>query len=60
MNQGLVDESRKKTPGDDPRRRYYQLMSLGRVVLEADIERLRNVIRHAKSRLKPAPHGAKG
>jgi len=54
MEDGLVEESRRKIPGDDPRRRYYQLTPLGRTVLAADVERLRSVVRHARSRLKPA------
>ncbi len=51
MDQGLVEESRKQS--EDPRRRYYQLTALGRTVLEADIERLKNVLRHARANLKP-------
>ncbi len=52
MDQGLVEESHKKS--DDPRRRCYHLTALGRAVLEADVERLKNVVRHARSSLRPA------
>lgn len=54
MDRGLVHESRRAIADDDPRRRYYELTALGRSVLEADIERLKNVVREAKLRLKPA------
>jgi DNA-binding PadR family transcriptional regulator len=57
MNQGLVEEARRKIKDDDPRRRYYGLTGLGRSVLEADIERLKNVVREANLRLKPAASG---
>lgn len=53
MNQGLVVEARRKDTNDDPRRRYYELTNLGRSVLEADVERLKNVVREAKLRFKP-------
>ena len=52
LDQDLAEQSRKKS--DDPRRRYYQLTALGRAVLEADVERLKSVVRHARSSLKPA------
>jgi DNA-binding PadR family transcriptional regulator len=52
MDQGLVEEIRRKLAGDDPRRRYYGLTDLGRHVLEADVERLKNVVREARLRLK--------
>jgi DNA-binding PadR family transcriptional regulator len=52
MDQGLVEEVRRKIAGDDPRRRYYGLTELGRRVLEADVERLKNVVREARLRLK--------
>lgn len=34
-------------PGDDPRRRYWQLTTLGRRVLAAETERLRELVRRA-------------
>ena len=33
---------------DDSRRRYYKLTDLGRVVLTAEIERLANLVEHAR------------
>jgi DNA-binding PadR family transcriptional regulator len=60
MNQGLVEEVRRKIADDDPRRRYYGLTALGRSVLEADVERLKNVVREARVLLKPsASEGAR-
>jgi len=55
MAQGMVAEERRRSQGDDPRRRYYALTSLGRRVLAADVERLKNVVREAKERLRD-PH----
>jgi DNA-binding PadR family transcriptional regulator len=39
--------------GDDPRRRYFRLTSLGRGVLAAEVVRLESVVREAKLRLQP-------
>lgn len=52
MDQNLVQEARR-TAGDDPRRRYYRLSSLGRGVLSAEISRLEGVVRQARLHLKP-------
>ena len=54
MDQGLVEEGRRNAANDDPRRRYYALTNLGRGVLQADVERLKSVVREASRRLKPA------
>lgn len=35
---------------DDPRRRYYALTELGRLVLEAEVERLESMARMARAR----------
>src|SRR5215813_2315011 len=51
MDLGLIDESRMSA--NDPRRRYYQLSSVGRRVLSAEIERLEQVVREAKQHLRP-------
>ena len=59
MNQGLVEEAGKKIKDDDPRRRYYELTGLGRSVLEADVERLKSVVREANLRLKAASGGSR-
>src|SRR5579864_5935508 len=53
MNQGMVQESARRSASDDPRRRYYRLTSFGRRVLESDIERLEGVVREARLRLHP-------
>jgi DNA-binding PadR family transcriptional regulator len=51
MNQGMVEQERRR-PGDhDPRRRYYRLTSFGRRVLAADVERLKSVVREARLKL---------
>jgi DNA-binding PadR family transcriptional regulator len=47
LAEGLVEESRRRPPGerDDPRRKYYTLTSLGRGVINAECERLQELIR---------------
>jgi DNA-binding PadR family transcriptional regulator len=51
LDQGLVSESPKRS--DDIRRRYYRLTAMGRRVLGAEIHRLENIFRVAKSQLRP-------
>jgi DNA-binding PadR family transcriptional regulator len=59
MNQGLVEDAPRQSEDDDPRRRYYRLTAFGRRVLEADVERLKNVVREAAVRLhQPKPKRA--
>src|SRR3954469_24474922 len=53
VNQGMVEEARAPSPGDDPRRRYYKLSRFGRGVLAAEINRLDGVVRHARAHLRP-------
>lgn len=53
IDQGLVEETRPPTANDDPRRKYYALTDFGRTVLQADVERLKHVVREAGRRLKP-------
>ena len=51
--QGLAEEVRRSSAeGDDGRRRYYRLSSLGRGVLAAEIARLEGVVRDARLRLQ--------
>jgi len=50
MKQGLVEET--GSDGDNPRRRYYRLTGLGRGVFNAEIDRLRGVVDHARRHLK--------
>jgi DNA-binding PadR family transcriptional regulator len=56
-SQGLVDEAPRPLMADDPRRKYYCLTEFGRRVLEADIVRLRRVVREANLRLREANPG---
>jgi DNA-binding PadR family transcriptional regulator len=52
LNQGLVSEIAKRGE-EDSRRRYYRLTSLGKRVVNAEIDRLESVFRHAKAHLRP-------
>jgi DNA-binding PadR family transcriptional regulator len=52
MNQGIVEDAPRRSEDDDPRRRYYRLTQFGRKVLAADVERLEELIRAAKTRLR--------
>jgi len=55
-----VEELGRRAGDDDPRRRYYRLTLPGRGVLEAEISRLAEVVREARSRLQIArPSAAK-
>jgi len=47
-----VEELGRRAGDDDPRRRYYRLSLAGRGVLEAEIARLAEVVREARSRLQ--------
>jgi len=52
MTQELVHEGRPPASDLDPRRRYYRLTALGRRVLEADVARLKRVVREAGAHLR--------
>src|SRR5581483_10338699 len=52
MNQGMVENAPRRSADDDPRRRYYRLTAFGRRVLAADVQRLEELIRAAKARLR--------
>jgi len=55
-----VEELGRRAGDEDPRRRYYRLTLAGRGVLEAEIARLAEVVREARSRLQTArPSAAK-
>jgi DNA-binding PadR family transcriptional regulator len=54
MQQGLVEESHRPGPDEDARRRYYRLTRLGKTVLRAELDRLEQVVREGRLRLKPA------
>ena len=59
VDHGLVQEVSRRGAGEDPRRRYYRLSSLGRTVLSGEIARLEGVVRDARLRLQTAkPRGA--
>jgi DNA-binding PadR family transcriptional regulator len=48
---GLIEESdRSPVPGEDQRRRYYRLSSLGTRVLSAEAQRLSEVVAIAKAK----------
>jgi DNA-binding PadR family transcriptional regulator len=53
MKQGLVEEVAGRSDDGNSRRRYYRLTGLGRGVLSAEIERLREVVDHADANLRP-------
>lgn len=55
MDQGIVEDAPRRSAEDDPRRRYYRLTSFGRRILAADVARLEDLVREAKSHLR-APH----
>ena len=49
---GWVQELGPRRGDDDPRRRYYRLTDAGRDLLRAETERLTQVVREARSRLR--------
>ena len=51
MTRGMVEETGRRSAGEDPRRRYYRLTALGRRVLTAEVARLEDILREAKSYL---------
>lgn len=55
VEQGLIAEvNRRRTAGDDPRRRYYRLTPLGIAVARAETRRLSQLVRMARAKgLKP-------
>jgi DNA-binding PadR family transcriptional regulator len=52
VTQGLVEETARRSSEDDPRRRYYRLKGLGRVVLATEVRRLESVLREARTHLR--------
>lgn len=57
VEQGVIAETtRRPMPGDDERRRYYRLTSFGNAVARAEMRRLSQLVRQARSRgLSPEP-----
>ena len=59
LDQGLVKDAASPKDATDSRRRYYSLTPFGRRVLSAEVARLENAIRAAKSHLQaPKPRRA--
>ena len=54
MDRGLVRETTARSGKGDAPRRYYRLTEFGRRVLEADLERLKTVLREASLHLRTA------
>ena len=57
MDRGLVGEATTRAGKEDPPRRYYRLTEFGRRVLEADLVRLKTVLREARLHLRAAESG---
>jgi DNA-binding PadR family transcriptional regulator len=56
VQKGMVEETNDCSAGEDSRRRYYRLTSLGRGVLTEEVGRLEGVVQQARihlRRLKP-------
>lgn len=47
-----VEELGRKAGDDDPRRRYYRLTATGQGILHVEIDRLSEVVREGRSRLR--------
>jgi DNA-binding PadR family transcriptional regulator len=58
LDQGIVEERSSRSPGDDPRRRYYRLSRFGRGLLAAEVARLEGVVHEARLHLKIRPERA--
>jgi DNA-binding PadR family transcriptional regulator len=58
LDQGIVEESSRRSSADDPRRRCYRLTRFGRRLLATEITRLEGVVREAKLHLKIRPEKA--
>ena len=52
IDRNWVEELGRKPGDDDPRRRYYRLTATGQGILHAEIDRLSEVVREGRSRLK--------
>src|SRR5215472_11551309 len=57
MDRGLVKEATARSSKEHPPRRYYRLTEFGRRVLEADLVRLKTVLREARLHLRAAESG---
>ena len=55
LSDGLIEDAGERTGGDDTRRKYYGLTSLGRQAMEAEITRYRDTLEVIKNyELAPA------
>src|SRR5215470_16019915 len=48
LNEGVVEDSARRSSADDPRRRYYRLTRFGRRLLTTEVKRLESVVREAR------------
>jgi len=58
LDHGIVEERSPRSPGDDPRRRYYRLSRFGRGLLATEITRLEDMVREARLHIKIRPERA--
>ncbi len=59
LDRGIVEDAPRRSAEDDPRRRYYRLTAFGRRILAAEVARLDELLRAAKSHLRaPNPRRA--
>ena len=59
IDRGWVEELGHRPQDDDPRRRYYRLTAGGKTLLNAEINRLAEVVREGRLRLQqPKPRRA--
>jgi DNA-binding PadR family transcriptional regulator len=59
MNWAMVEAAPRRSADDDPRRRYYRITDFGRRLLAAEVVRLEDLVREAKSNLRlPNPRRA--
>ena len=54
LDRGLVKKAPRRSPNEDPRRRYYRMTPFGRRVLSADVARLEGVVKEARLHLRLA------
>ncbi|HLK64125.1 MAG TPA: PadR family transcriptional regulator [Bryobacteraceae bacterium] len=54
LEHGLVEEHDRRPADDDPRRRYYRLTKFGKRVLNAEADRLAQVVKEVRTHLAPA------
>ena len=54
MNWAMVEDAPRRSADDDPRRRYYRITDFGRRLLAAEVTRLEDLVREAKSNLRAA------